>query len=288
MPPQTLTFRKEIGVVMGVYVVLVTLIILDSQFQPLVLLRIVLGVITVMCIPGYFIQAAAFPHRHSLSHHERVFIALGLSIASLLPISLLIDGVLNIPITLPVVLIVEIGLTATAMLAAWLRRRGVREDDRFMIRFTLRRMLLPQKRLDRLMYAVLFLALAITLSLIIAINALPGPSQQITEFYLVDTAGFAEDYPRSAMVGEPVTVLIGAHNIEGVSLEYYVEARYNDAVIETLPPFRLNSDERSEQPLTFTLTAVDANARVEFLLYRTGDTTPYRSLRLWLDVRAAP
>jgi uncharacterized membrane protein len=286
--PTILTFRKELGMVVGLYTGLLALIALDSDFQPFVLLRIALGVVAIFCLPGYFIQAAAFPHRHSLSHHERVFIALGLSIAPVLPISLFFDGVLNIPITLPIVLLVETGLTAAAMLVAWLRRRAVREDDRFMLRVQAGRWALPQKPVDRIIYGVLFLALAAALALIALINVLTGPAQQFTEFYIVDEAGLAEDYPRGAVVGEPLIVLVGVHNVEGTPLEYRVEAYYNETLMGTLPPFTLNNAERSEQPLTFTLAAVDANARVEFLLYRTGDPTPYRGLRLWLDARAAP
>ena len=40
-----------------------------------------------------------------------------------------------------------------------------------------------------------------------------------------------------------------------------------------------------EQEVNFTPVSVGENQRVEFLLFKEGESEPYRSLHLWIDVR---
>jgi len=96
----------------------------------------------------------------------------------------------------------------------------------------------------------------------------------------------AENYPREAVVGQPVTVTVGITNREGIPAGYRVEVVNGEHLVGQAGPVRLEAGVTDERPVIFVPTEVGDDVRVMFLLYRDGGEEPYRSLRLWLKVKA--
>jgi len=121
-----------------------------------------------------------------------------------------------------------------------------------------------------------------------AIILLPKPGELFTEFYILGPEGLAESYPRAGAVGEPLAVTVGITNREGAAAGYRVEVRNGGALIGAAGPVRLADGERWEGEVGFAPAEVGPDVRIDFLLYRDERPEPYRSLRLWLEVRAGP
>ena len=67
-------------------------------------------------------------------------------------------------------------------------------------------------------------------------------------------------------------VIIGIVNHEYETVSYRVEVKINE--------------DRWENEVSFALTVAGTKQKIEFLLYKKGETTPlFEPLRLWLDVR---
>src|ERR1041385_207741 len=72
-------------------ILLLLLTMFDETIFLFQLLRIVLGLIYILFIPGYCLTTAAFPRVHELDHVERIGLSIGLSIASVSVLALVLD-----------------------------------------------------------------------------------------------------------------------------------------------------------------------------------------------------
>ena len=97
-------------------------------------IRIILGLLFVLFLPGYSLIAALFPRKDDLDAIERVALSFGLSIA----ISPLLGFTLNYSpfgIRLAPVLIVLSVFTISLALGAYVRRSRIPEEGRFVVEF---------------------------------------------------------------------------------------------------------------------------------------------------------
>ena len=255
---------------------------------PLPILRLLLGLLFVLFVPGYTLQAALFPRRDDLDGPERLALSFGLSIAIIPPIALVLDK-LPWGIRLWPIVAVEGSFIALCSLTAWVRRRQLPREERFswVVEVDLKGWWAVQDRTSRVLYGILALALATASISALAIVILPKPGERFTEFYILGPEGLAENYPREAIVGQPLTVTVGITNREGAPAEYRVEVHNGQHLIGEAGPVYLEPGETDERPVTFKPTEVGDDVKVMFLLYRDGGDKPYRSLRLWLKVKAA-
>jgi len=253
---------------------------------PLPMLRLLLGLAFVLFVPGYTLQAALFPRRDDLDGPERLALSFGLSIAVVPPIALVLDklpwGIRLWPIVVSLALFI-----LTCSTVAWYRRQRLPDQERFVltVEVDVKGWWAAQDRTSRILYSILALALTTAFLSALAIIVLPKPGERFTEFYILGPEGLAENYPREAIVGQPVTVTVGITNREGVPAEYRVEVRNGVHLIGQAGPVRLGSGETDEKPVTFVPAEVGDDVKVMFLLYRDGEQDPYRSLRLWLKVK---
>jgi len=269
-----------------------------GAFAPLAILRALLGLIYVLIVPGYTMQAALFAHRDDLDGPERFALSFGLSICLIAPLALALDnlpwGIRLWPIALSEALVI-----ALFALLAWRRRQRIPEETRYQpelrplwrqpYRQELKLRIVDwwgaQDRTRRTLYRVLGAALAVAALCFLAIVALPHPGDRFTEFYILGYGGLAEDYPREGWVGRPLTVTMGITNLEARASEYRVEVRNGETAIGEAGPIHLKRGATDEREIAFTPTEPGDDVQVQFLLYRDGETQPYRSLRLWLKVR---
>jgi hypothetical protein len=117
--------------------------------------------------------------------------------------------------------------------------------------------------------------------------AVPKTGEKFTEFYILGTGGKAEGYPTDLVVGQQGQVIMGVVNHEYAAVNYTAQVKVGNAVQSTIGPFALSNEQKWENPVAFTVSAPQQNLEVQFLLFRQGEITPYRSLHLWVNVHGA-
>ncbi|GEA14638.1 hypothetical protein E308F_08800 [Moorella sp. E308F] len=288
---------KELVYLDAMALVLALIILLGGP-QPL---RVALGLPFVLFLPGYCLIAALFPRQGDLDGIERIALSFGLSIAVVPLIGLGLNytpwGIRLYPILISL-LIWILGLSALGLT----RRRRLPPEERFTIALELKppawRALTP---LDRVLSIVLIAAIIFAVGSIVYVVKTPKVGERFTEFYILGPSGNAEGYPRRLTLGESGRVILGIVNHEYARVEYRVTVRQGTDDLVQLGPLVLNHEEKWEEPLAFTPRRAGENQKIEFLLYKTGETPqpgipyvkagdttpsvePYRSLHLWINV----
>ena len=101
--------------------------------------------------------------------------------------------------------------------------------------------------------------------------------------------GKAEDYPTQLAWGQNGTVILGIVNREGRDAQYSITVNLDNETISTMTEILLHSDQIWERKFTFTPPVVGnltARMSLDFILYINGTEAPYRTLHLWITVRA--
>lgn len=278
---------REYAVLLAGAVALAGLMALNVQGvpNPLALLRVGLGMVYVLLVPGYLLQSALFPRNDQLDLLERVAFSLGLSIAIVPPAAFFLDyselGIDGRNIAI-------LGLIYTVIVGGWsaFRRARTPSDARFLWASELdtASWWAAQSPLSRLLYRLLAGVLIVAVIASVAIVVLPKPATQFTEFYILGEQGLAESYPVDVVAGQEATVIFGILNREGRPLRYRVQARQDDQIIGERGPFEIASGEVFERRLPFVVRSSKEEVEVIFVLFREDEPQPYRSLRLWVKV----
>ena len=143
-------------------------------------------------------------------------------------------------------------------------------------------------RIDKVLSVLLILSIVVAIGSIIYVVAMPKTGEKFTEFYILGPDGKAEGYPADLAVGQQGQVIVGVVNHEYSTVNYTVQVQTGDAVQSTIGPLALSNGQKWESPVDFAVYAPQQNLQVQFLLFRSGDTAPYRSLHLWVNVHGAP
>ncbi len=254
-------------------------------------LRVVLGLLFVLFLPGYTLIAALFPKKEDLDIIERLALSFGLSIAITPLIGLGLNytpwGIRLWPIVLSLLLFIVVMVAL-----AWYRRRKLRPEERFEPR------LLPQFSVlfrawgaqtwwDRVLTAVLALSIAGAIGALIYVIATPKVGERFTEFYILGPEGQAAGYPSELVVGQEARVVLGIIDQEQEAAQYRVVVTIEEETVGEVGPIVLNHGEKWEQEIAFAPRRVGQEQKVEFLLYKGAATEVYRTLDLWIDVKEA-
>jgi uncharacterized membrane protein len=241
--------------------------------------RLPLGLLAVLLLPGSALVATLFPRADDLDGLERLALGIGLSLSVIAVLAL---GLNATPWGLrPQALIV--GLTGWTLLASgvaeWRRQRTPPDERAEPGRGFL---LLLRERSFRLGLGVLggVVVLCAT-ALWVTLGAPPPP---LTEFYMLGQQGLAEGYPRGGAPGQVLAVTVGITDREGRPASYEVRAALGGTVLSQLGPIQLAAAETWEGPLRFSLPAAGNEQELAILLFKDGGAEPYRRLRLFLDV----
>jgi len=141
-------------------------------------------------------------------------------------------------------------------------------------------------KLNRALFIFLAVAIFVTLGFIIYLAVTPQKVEKFTEFYILNTDGKAEDYPEQVVVGNPVNVLLGVINHEYQPADYKVELQMDSTKVGEANTGTLAYQQKWEQKVSFVPRVVGEGQRVDFVLYKNGETEPYlkEPLRLYIDV----
>ena len=140
--------------------------------------------------------------------------------------------------------------------------------------------------MNKVLSAVLILAILGALGTLAYIIATPEVGERFTEFYILGPEGKATDYPSELKVGEEARVLVGVVNRERETMSYRIEVRIDGVINNEVESIVLEHKEKLERIVTFTPDKPGERQKVEFLLYKQGQTKVYQSLYLWINVKA--
>ena len=248
------------------------------------ILRIILGLPFLLFFPGYTLVAALFTRKEGMGSVERVALSFGLSIAVVPLIGLILNytpwGIRTEPVLYSIVSFIFI-----TSIIAWLRRGRLPEPERFGIEFQVRLPGWGGGGWDRTLSVLLTLTILGALGTLGYAIASPKVGERFTEFYIEGLEGKAADYPEELVMGEEGEVIVGIINREHETVTYRVEVAINGVKNSEVVPVALDHDGEWEETVGFTPNKAGDNQKVEFLLYRQGQSEVYQRLHLWVDVQ---
>ena len=266
--------------------VLSILLIAIVTFLPSNALRIVFSLPFILLFPGYTLVAALFPKKVILGIVERIALSSGLSIAIVSLVGLTLNytpwGIKLYPILISITVIILITSGV-----AWYRYLQLPRDEHPSSNFgTTLLQWTAMKGWDKVLSVILIVSILGAMSTIAYAISVPKIGERFTEFYILGLDSVAASYPNELTVGEEGKVILGVVNHEHEdSLTYRVEILVDskDGNIVELPA--LAHGERWESKVGFIPQQVGDYQKVEFILYKNGETAPYSSLYLWISVR---
>jgi len=161
--------------------------------------RIPLGLVMVLFVPGYTLIAALFPKKADLEGIERTALSFGLSIAVVPLIGLGLNYTpWGIRLT-PVVVSLAIFTMAMAVAAYW-RRMSLPVEERFSIQFRetisswKTEILADEKsRLDKALTIILIITIFLSIAALVYVIVTPKQGEKFTDFYLLGPGEKAHD-----------------------------------------------------------------------------------------------
>lgn len=238
--------------------------------------RVALGLVVVLVIPGFALTSALFAREHDLDGIERLALSLGLSIAVVPLLGLVLNytpwGIRLVPI------VVTLSAFVAAMVAvAFVRRRNLPPGTAFY---------LPFERASFRSTAYLTVGTVVAIGGVIALASALRPVERFTEFYLLGPGGKLEGYPSTLAPGETFVVILGIGNHEGEAVSYGVSVPF-DPRYERAVATPIEHGETWQRTLELTAPEGEGRTRLAFELFRPDDPEPYRSLHLFVDLVVA-
>jgi len=282
---------KDFSIIWLGALLLLLLIVFEPWLWFLSPVRLLLGLIYILYVPGYCLTAALFPNKDDLDGIERTGLSIGLSIAIVPLLALLLDR-LPWGIRLWPILWGEYGTMALCTRVALSRRASLPVGEAYAPELSWRprpwwrSLAKPEKRIYMLLASALLLAGFSTAWVFLV----PSPDEFMTEFYILGQEGLAQDYPRQVAPNEEMSVTMGMVNHERDEHHYRVEVWAVDSwadqrqLVAEAKSVVLSPGDEQESLFTWAMPSVGDEQKVEFLLFIDDDPTPYRQLRLWLDV----
>lgn len=268
------------------------LIVIYSPYQSPAIVRLGLGLITIMLLPGYAFIAAVFPGKEDISGILRVILAVAFSIILVSFLGLALDktiwGIRLDPVMISVTL-----LTATCTLIAFVRRHLLPADRRLDPGFArplkeAKQFLLPPSRngIEWLSTILLIGAVLLAASTVALAVYGPGQSEKYTELYVTGPGGKIQDYPVFFPVNETRSVNVGIGNHEGMDIVYDLVVRFEGPSTYDLYTGQIPVPDNQTvlRNVTMKLAEPYESARITFSLYKGADRlTPYRQCYLLVN-----
>ena len=248
-----------------------------------VVLRVVLGLPSLILLPGYAATAALFAGRDDLNWLERLGYSFALSISLISLIGFLLNyspwGIALAPLSICLA-----SVTVISCIAAYRQRQKRAPGKHFVtnIEIKMDRWRKPGQ-IDRLLQSTLVISIVATVAIVIYAIAAPGPTDAFTEFYLLGPDHELGGHPGQVTAGSPTTVILRIVNHEHADLRYRVEWESHQGS-EAIATPQLSHGEIWERPFTFSLRSPGEDQPVTFMLYKQNDEEPYRLLHLWITV----
>ena len=282
--------RTEFALILLGNILLIGLIAFGVQglTNPLTIIRLLLGLVYVLYIPGFTFQLLLFPRAEDLENIERITLSFVLSGVIIPPLALFLNG-LPWGIRLWPIVISLSAFILLCMIGATIRLLGMPVDERMepKPRLGLRKWWAEQERVIKVVYVILTIVLTTASLTAISILVTPKPAERFTEFYILGKERLAEDYLQEMTMGQVITMTTGISNKEGSVSTYNIQVISAEQVVGQAGPITLEINATWEQPVEFSIPTAGDNQLITFVLEREGQATPYRTLQLWLNIKSA-
>ncbi|MBA7473356.1 hypothetical protein ES707_08693 [subsurface metagenome] len=268
---------------LGLLVVLLIAVVLVS---PSSIWRIVLGVPFLFFFPGYTFGLALFPKKDRIGNIERIAFSFGLSLVTV-PFIALILNFTRWGITEESMLYSVTAFILVASVVALVRRQRLLAEERINIEFPLRLPGWGGSTLEKALSVVLVVTVLGAFGVLGYFVAVPGVGERFTEFYILGAEGRIADYPEELVVGEEGRIVVGIVNREHETMSYRVEVVISGVKNTVAGSVVLAHGGKWEEEVSFVPETAGEQQKVEFLLYRQGQSKAYHSLHLRVDVTSA-
>lgn len=136
---------------------------------------------------------------------------------------------------------------------------------------------------DRVLIIFLIAVLLGTIGTLVYFITVPKVGEAFTEFYLLGGEGKAIGYPNELEVDEEgIKVTVGIVNREQEKEAYRVEINIDGSSYRQIDQIVLDNKDTWEQEITFTPEELRNRDKIEFFLYKQGQTEAAQSLYLWI------
>jgi len=251
-------------------------------------LRIILGLIYVLFVPGYWLTTALYPRVHDLTPVERLGLSIGFSVAAVPVLALILDR-MEWGLFLWPILIIEFGMTGFFTALASLRRWLLSVEVVYVPRIEWQPWWNSQSTSRRRLYKALMVGLLLVAAWILLT---PAHNQTATEFYILGSEGSVGYYPYQVGRNDEVRVNIGVINRETRELNFHFEIWVTDSLnpnrrerVVKSDSFSLKRGEKYEDSIYWYMPWVGEDQIVELLLFYNDDSVPSRQLRMWINVQ---
>jgi len=245
------------------------------------LIRALSGLLLIFFLPGYILAAALFPAGSGMGWLERIFLSFGLSI-TVAPLLGMLLNYLPWGINFYSVLVsLSVFILVFSAIACY-QRSKLPERERFRIK---RQFGPGGTKFNRALIVTLLGILIGACGSLYCLAVAHKAGEKFTEFYILGPGGAAEGYPHQLKPGEKGRVIVGIVNHEQRVVAYNVKVLMNGSLRGQKGPVQLAHDEKWEGEVVFNGQKNRENFKVEFVLTKDGEKSPYRSLHLWMDGR---
>jgi uncharacterized membrane protein len=276
-------------------VVILTLLGVASIYLPPIngsVIRLVFALALALFIPGYSLIAALFPEKKSLGSIERVILSFTMSIIVVPLIGFGLSFV-SWGIRLDPIMICVFVFTIVCSLIAYIRRLRLPVEERYCVDFAgafaeAKDIFKDKSSLDNGITLLVIVATVVSLCAIGYMIFTPKIGEQYTQFYILDSNGSADDYPREFSIGEQKPVIVSISNHEQRDVNYSLIIMLSDnstrsqlyseqVIVDNNQTWRRLLDIKPDRPGT--------GMKLDFLLYADGNmTAPYQECWLWINV----
>lgn len=246
------------------------------------MIRILAGLVFLLLLPGFILLAACFPRRDDVETLER----LGLSIAISITVTAVAAVALNYSpwgIQTETILVAIGCFSLVFLLIAIYRGKSLPVTERLL---AIKRK--EEKPAETKWTKVILVLLCICILVGFSFGSFLGSTPEFmeeafTQFYILGKDGTSDRYPGAVVAGEPIAIRIGLANHEQIKVEYRIE-RISMEGTEQILNRSLEYEEVWEMDDVFRLQST-GNQKVYYQLYKGNETTPYRTLFLFITVR---
>lgn len=243
-------------------------------------LRLTGALLLVLWLPGFALTLALFPRGDHLALPERLTLAFPLSVAATTVAALALNAT---PVGFRVpALAATLGAAAAGAIALGLLRRALEPAPH-------QPPIPPGERAGRrrqggtaLLMGVAAAAAVVVIGTVVFVVTREAQVES-TELYVLSADGRAEAYPLGASGGERAAILLGVANHEGEPRAFTLELRVADQLLQRIDLGTLEDGQVWERPLPLPVVERTAEQRLDILLFRAGDSEPYRQVNLLLQ-----
>ncbi len=246
-----------------------------------VFLRLPVGIVAALILPGYSVSMALFPPGE-LDGVERSALAFSLSLGvivlaapflNLSPAGFNADAIVGT--------VSAITLLSTAV--AWWRRRGGPAPGHLSGFALLGR---PRWRGAAGRWAGVTVGMVVVASVALLALGVAARPTTATEFFVLGPEGTAEGLPARVASGTPTTITVGISNHDGSAQSYQIVVESGAKRLAATGPISVGSGSTWTGIVDFTVPTPGNDQEIRILLLRGSGAQPYRSLRLEVDAFA--